>query len=839
MIKKRRKLAQWVCTDNEQLNIDSIGQRIVTVFFDVVSVLVFVIAARMMLSEIFGFGGVSIGGIFAALLVALIVSGIMEYIDYTDYIPSEKKKISNIIFLIAGIVLCLLYLFIFKTGDKIIGGTQKFVANFYQKWNVYYDTNIPLPKPKFGSVELGVGFLFVIVIFVSLWLAKFLGRKLILITIPLLVIMLEVTVGYAPGKKGIIVMFIGIVITNIYGFTKKEFKPAALNRNNRNFESRWIYGVAVAIMLVIFSISASKLVAPSVNKAMKYSANVKQIQERMLENFSISQLLKDIGELFWDNNEDGEIISNTKLSFKNVPVMKLYLSDKPKDTIYLKDFYGSSYVGGRWLTEADDFEQAASKAGFDVEEIKENIANMGMSSIEERMLYISSSDMKYISARLKYLKGKNTNAYVPYFSNLIGDKLSIKGDVYYTKSKKSDEISYYIGEPGYNYGVSMILSDDIEKEDWEIWYEKYVKDNYLDVPDNMTYIKDYAKTIKAGNDLENLNGGSGENELRLTVADAVADWFAKNVEYTTEPPKLPRNMDPIEYFVGQTKRGYCMHYASAATLILRELGVPARYASGYYVSKSIFEEKDGEQVGVIIDNTAHAWVEIYLEGIGWVPIEVTTSYRGDNDVNPNIPNNDKDKDSDVNQNDDPEVDTEEKPEETKDNETQPNEETSTPKETEGEKQTDEAGNVINNEDPTRGAGYYGTGNGAFKKGIIGKVFLFAGIALLIGGAVYMIIRYKRRQEEKLNILIKKNRTVRAIKFINEKMYKTLKKKGKLVGSNHNDASYKEALMKTYPEITNEEWDKYMAIVREVAFSNNDEAVENMEFCYDIYKKVRK
>ena len=71
------------------------------------------------------------------------------------------------------------------------------------------------------------------------------------------------------------------------------------------------------------------------------------------------------------------------------------------------------------------------------------------------------------------------------------------------------------------------------------------------------------------------------------------------------------------------------------------------------------------------------------------------------------------------------------------------------------------------------------------------------------------------------------------------MYKTLKKKGKLVGSNHNDASYKEALMKTYPEITNEEWDKYMAIVREVAFSNNDEAVENMEFCYDIYKKVRK
>ena len=836
MIKKRKKFAQWVSTDNEQFNIDSRGRRTVTVLFDIISVLVFAIAARMMLSEIFGFGGVSIGGIFVAFFVALIVSGVMEYIDYIDYIPSEKKKIAKIIFLISGIVLCLLYLFIFKTGDKITGGAQKFVANFFQKWNVYYNTNIPLPKPKFGSVELGVSFMFIIVIFVALWLAKFFCKKLILITIPLLVIMLEVTVGYAPGKKGIIVMFVGIVITNIFEFGKKEFKASSLNRSDRDFEGRWIYGIAVAVMLVIFSVSASKLVAPSVNKAMKYSANVKQIQTRMLENFSISQLLKDIAELFWDNNEDGEIISNTKLSFKNVPVMKLYLSDKPKDTIYLKDFYGSSYVGGRWLTEADDFEQAARKAGFDVDEIKANISNMGIRYIEEKS---ESGEAELINVRLEYLKSKNTNAYAPYFSLLISKKVDTEGDVYYTKPKSMEEVKYYIGYPGYNFGVYYGALYEGTKEDWEIWYEEYVRDNYLNVPDNMTYIKDYAKTIKAGNGLVDLDGGSGENSLRLTVADAVADWFAKNVEYTTEPPKLPRNMDPVEYFVGQTKRGYCMHYASAATLILRELGVPARYASGYHVSKSIFEEKDGEQVGVIIDNTAHAWVEIYLEGIGWVPIEVTTSYRGDNDVNPNIPNNDKDNDSDVNQNDDPEVNTEEKPEETKDNETQPNEETSTPKETEGEKETDEAGNVIDNENPTRGAGYYGTGNGTLAKGIVGKVFLFAGIALLIGAVVYMVIRYKRRQEEKLNILIKKNRTVRAIKFINEKMYKTLKKKGKLIGSNHNDASYKEALMKTYPEISNEEWDKYMNIVREVAFSNNDEAVENMEFCYDIYKRVRK
>ncbi len=63
-----------------------------------------------------------------------------------------------------------------------------------------------------------------------------------------------------------------------------------------------------------------------------------------------------------------------------------------------------------------------------------------------------------------------------------------------------------------------------------------------------------------------------------------------------------------------------MHFASAATRMLRQLGVPARYVSGFSADLT-----EGQTVNVP-DYAAHAWVEIYLEGYGWYPVDVTPDY---------------------------------------------------------------------------------------------------------------------------------------------------------------------------------------------------------------------
>lgn len=839
-MKKRKKLVQWVDTGNAQTNMYGISQRSLRVVFDVICVLIFVCAARLMIESVFGFGGISVSGVVSGIIVAVIVSGFMEFVEY-DARFEGRKKTTKVIFLIGGIVVGLVYLFFFKIGDKTIGGVQDFVGNYLQKWNVYYGSNMEVPKANGGSVELGINFILVVLVFVTLWLTKFFGRRLFLIFISLVAIILEVTVGYAPSKLGIVIMFVGVGLANILESEKTEFKVPVLKRNEINYGKNWMYAIGVSLVIVVTGFSASKLVEKPVKNMMKYSDEVKDLQRKMLNDFSVSQLLTDIADMFWNNNENGEVISNAALTFKNKPVMELYLSDSPRETMYLKDFYGSKYVGSRWITD-DDFEDAAKKAGYDVDEIKENIANMGVVFIEKKLLASGfSANANTIYGTLTYLKDKQTDAFVPYFSKVTSGKVKIEGDVYYTKPKKDKSISYDIWYAGVNYGIGGENYYGGEKEEWEKWYESYVYENYLQVPSGMTNIKERAELIRLVNELPYVNGYGGENGEIMLIANAVADWLAANAKYTLKPPTLPRNADPVEYFVGESREGYCMHYASAATLILRELGVPARYASGYHVSTSIFEESGDGYKGQIIDNTAHAWVEIYLERIGWVPFEVTTSYREDSDNNPNIENDNNDQDGN-----DPSTD---------ENQTKPNGDDEKPNETESkdkpsEKPSSEV-NTSNGEKPTsipgevdgdetgKGPGYYGTANDDLKESIVGKVLLFSAFALLVGVAVYFAIAFKLRKEKKLQIMIQRKRAERVIKTINRELYNGLKKKGKLIGSKHGDEAYKEALMKTYTQVSEEEWLRYMDIVKEIAFSKNTGNVEDMEYCCEIYKRVKK
>ena len=80
--------------------------------------------------------------------------------------------------------------------------------------------------------------------------------------------------------------------------------------------------------------------------------------------------------------------------------------------------------------------------------------------------------------------------------------------------------------------------------------------------------------------------------------------------------------DVVVAFLNEYKEGVCRHYASAATLIYRALGIPARYSTGYVATA-----KNGEWVDVTADK-AHAWTEVYVNGAGWIQVEVTGGGAG-------------------------------------------------------------------------------------------------------------------------------------------------------------------------------------------------------------------
>src|SRR6185369_13224440 len=76
---------------------------------------------------------------------------------------------------------------------------------------------------------------------------------------------------------------------------------------------------------------------------------------------------------------------------------------------------------------------------------------------------------------------------------------------------------------------------------------------------------------------------------------------------------------PLVQFVTQTKHGYCQHFAGAMALMLRSLGIPARVAVGF-TSGSYQASK---RRWTVTDHDAHAWVEVWFDGEGWLPFDPT------------------------------------------------------------------------------------------------------------------------------------------------------------------------------------------------------------------------
>lgn len=119
--------------------------------------------------------------------------------------------------------------------------------------------------------------------------------------------------------------------------------------------------------------------------------------------------------------------------------------------------------------------------------------------------------------------------------------------------------------------------------------------------------------------------GIGGEEDRRGAADAsaaavngVIRFFGQGFSYSLDPALRGRGPMPLADFLLRRRAGHCEYYASAATLLLRAAGVPARYAVGY----SVQEYSRLEKAYVVRDRHAHAWAMAWVDGI-WRPVDVT------------------------------------------------------------------------------------------------------------------------------------------------------------------------------------------------------------------------
>lgn len=152
-------------------------------------------------------------------------------------------------------------------------------------------------------------------------------------------------------------------------------------------------------------------------------------------------------------------------------------------------------------------------------------------------------------------------------------------------------------------------------------YRSFVYEHYLEVPDSV------APVISGFFTAEDRVAGDGD---LYTVATHIRSTLEARCLYTAAPSPYDPAVegDFVNWFLNDQKKGNSAAFAAAATLAFREVGIPARYAEGYILTTSDAQAlaQAGQDTASLTEKAAHAWVEVYVDGAGFVPIEVTPGF---------------------------------------------------------------------------------------------------------------------------------------------------------------------------------------------------------------------
>ncbi|MCM1090980.1 MAG: transglutaminase-like domain-containing protein [Butyrivibrio sp.] len=388
----------------------------------------------------------------------------------------------------------------------------------------------------------------------------------------------------SPHLIYIIYLFIGYVATAVL--------QGGNVRERLTGQMRYVLPVAVMIAVVLVRLAAFLMPEETYTRLVPKSAAKKATEEEM-QSFAQFGLMA-----LFNQGSAGAGISGGQLS-RGSAAMPSYETDlivryTPYDfgSVYLKAYTGKDYTGSRWTKAQDE----GPEDGL-----------MQQSVMSRRLVYEDNSaiqgrgvmEVEKVGAAAEY-------DYRPYYTD--------EGAIL----REGDVTTYTY----YPLGFMYTITDDVISAD------------YLTVPESCRAAVEEV-CARAG------FSGSGEE-----IGAQVAAYFQDNYSYTLRPGYTFGNPDYISHFLLNSKRGYCAHFASAGTMLLRNMGIPARYVEGYafsyasvleagtLVEEAAYEDyydgysflgKTGLVEMEIPDAYAHAWVEIYVAGKGWTVIDPTPS----------------------------------------------------------------------------------------------------------------------------------------------------------------------------------------------------------------------
>lgn len=515
-------------------------------------------------------------------------------------------------------------------------GFEKLANLIIRAWNDYYGTKAGLFEVSFFTkVDYPVLYVvFVLALLLSYMLNKRSG-KIGIILISLSVTILGLMIGTGPDRMSMILILCGVLPAMSY-LEKRTIEENGMRIKNG------IIGSAFAAILLVLSLFLANILPDKWESSVLGNHNKLLAYQISLEQQIMSIDVSILDKIFSFGAQESGYISNKFIRYTGKEIFTVTLTGAPQEKMYFRGYVGSIYRNGKWFEPDDEaFETEAEKWG--VNEYNAGIQIMNQ-SYQNGLLSMGTQTVPGI--RLDYGEDCEGYSYLPSFFPID----SSKGKGYGLSSLADAEINKPTHVDKYVQSEQSILqgyiSFDIESESGTVYsvtdidgmysyvgtVEEYLSEDAM--AQYEAYVKrEYTKTTSLG--LERLSRlakqwkkegyGAVEGDVNYAIPiTKVLEELHSRTDYNRKPGFIPMGSDAVENFLFDSKKGYCIHYASAATILLQKLGVPARYVSGYAVTADEFvKNEDGTYTAVVPDNDGHAWVEVYDPQMGWIPIEAT------------------------------------------------------------------------------------------------------------------------------------------------------------------------------------------------------------------------
>lgn len=298
---------------------------------------------------------------------------------------------------------------------------------------------------------------------------------------------------------------------------------------------------------------------------------------------------------------------------------RLVVKQSHPSELYLRGFIGAEYSDGKWtVLERSNFR--GSNEG-----ITEWLKSNGFEPFRQYSDYISADGTKLAKNKVTV---KNTGAdrgyvYLPYSASSVNTKVVSVRDGAAWATGVFGKSSYNFTETSTKYPGELLYPDE--------WLTSPVNETQKTYAENeeiyRTFV--YKTCLDVDKELKDKI-----DEMFVKTADSSVEKTVYNVtqhihrvlescSYYSEKPSAPTASEPIaEFLDGGT--GNSAMYASAAVQAYRAFGIPARYVEGYYVNGATAGAE-----ATLTSKNAHAWAEVYIDGLGWVPVDVTPGYYHD------------------------------------------------------------------------------------------------------------------------------------------------------------------------------------------------------------------